>query len=170
MATRNARLWLVPILIALSASGAEATVTGGILVQTAERVDYQFTVTGTEVFSSIFSDGPWTITLSSPVPAGKPGEAFEWSLELKIEYAGLGGERTDYLWGTELGVYGYNVENLPGELAAATVETGFGQSWPVIDGMHRVTAPQQAPEPGTFALFSLGLAALRGLRRKNPLV
>jgi hypothetical protein len=165
MITRNAWRWLAPVLFALSAHGAGAAVTGGIIVQTAERVDYQFTVTGTEVFSSVFSDGPWTITLSSPVPTGEPGANFDWSVRLTIEYAGLGGERTDYLWGIGSYLYGYDIENVSGELALATIETGFGASWPVIDGMHRVTVPQPIPEPGTLALLSLGLAGLAASRR-----
>ena len=170
MDTRNAWRWVAPLLIAMSAGSAQAAVTGGIIVQTAERVDYAFSGDYADTFSSVFSDGPWTITVTSPVPAGEPGAAFDWSLRLMIQYAGLAGERTDYWWGVappaqNAGLYGFDIENVTGALALATVETGSGVSLPSnvwqIDGMHRVTAPQQpVPEPATIAMMGLALISL----------
>lgn len=175
MDKRNAWRWVAPLLFAMSATSAQAAVTGGIIVQTAERVDYAFSGDYTDVFSSVFSDGPWTITVTSPVPAGEPGATFGWSLRLMIEYAGLGGERTDYWWGVappapNAGLYGFDIENVAGELAAATVETGSGVSLPSfawqVDGMHRVTARQPpVPEPATIAAVGLALIGLLAARK-----
>lgn len=174
MDKRNAWRWVAPLLMAMSAGSAQAVVTGGIIVQTAERVDYAFSGDYTDIFSSVFSDGPWTITLASPVSAGEPGAGYDWSLRLMIQYAGLGGERTDYWWGVappapNAGLYGYSIENVTGELDAATVETGSGVSLPSnvwqVDGMHRVAAPQQpVPEPATIATMGLALIGLLAAR------
>lgn len=140
-------------------------------------VDWSIAGLYTETFTgATYAEGPWTVTLDSPVPAPLPGSADTWSIRVMLQRLGLSGGVTDYVGGTP-------AVSLDTFVSAGDITGDFSTYWAgkglaadltnsavwFVDGSLRMkeNTPPTVPTPSTWLLVGVGLAVLAASRGRR---